>query len=168
MPRNLEYKAKVRELKSLEGIFIDHGGVFVEMLYQTDTYFCVHKGRLKVREVTGKNPELIFYERNETSADGMQSIYEIVRLSDLLIKDFLIEALGIKVVVEKERRLLKIKNARIHLDLVKDLGEFLEFEVVSEGDDVGDAELLERLKKLAKPYVLEEKNLSYSDLVSPY
>lgn len=165
--KNLEFKAKVRELTPLEKLFKDNGAVFVESLKQTDTYFKVSNGRLKLREARGtyKKPELIFYERDETSTAGMQSFYDVLPLADLSIKNFLAKSLGVKVVVEKERRLLKLKNARIHLDSVSGLGQFLEFEVVSEGDDEGDALLLERLKKMAAPFVEKEINVSYSDMV---
>ena len=165
MPKNLEFKAKVRELTPLEKLFKDNGAVFVESLKQTDTYFKVSNGRLKLREARGKKPELIFYERDETSTAGMRSFYDVLPLADLSIKNFLAKSLGVKVVVEKERRLLKLKNARIHLDSVSGLGQFLEFEVVSDGDDEGDALLLERLKKMAAPFVEKEINVSYSDLV---
>ena len=163
--KNLEFKGKVKEPASLEKAFKDNGAAFVESLKQTDTYFAVSKGRLKLREARDKKPELIFYERDETSAAGMESLYSVLPLPDLSMKDVLVKALGVKVVVEKERRLLKLKNARIHLDEVKNLGSFLEFEVVSDGDDIGNAFLLNELKKLAAPYVEEEINLSYSDLM---
>lgn len=163
--RNLEFKARVKDMASLETLFEDHGAVFVEAMAQTDTYFCVQKGRLKLREILGKQSELIFYERNEAASSGMESEYEIFGATEASLKNFLVKSLGVKVVVEKNRRLLKLKNARIHLDQVKNLGRFLEFEVVSEGDDLGDADLLDRLKKMAKPSVIEEVNRSYSDLM---
>jgi adenylate cyclase, class 2 len=163
--RNLEFKAKVKDLLSLERGFNEHGAVFIEDLEQTDTYFRVSNGRLKLREVVGKKSELIFYVREETSATSMQSNYDVIPLSDSSLKGILTKSLGVKVVVEKERRLLKLKNARIHLDRVRGLGNFLEFEVVSEGDDDGDSKWLNKLKKLAAPLVLEEINRSYSDLM---
>lgn len=164
MPRNLEYKAKVRELDSLEKVFGKNGAHFVEVLKQTDTYFRVSNGRLKVRETVGKTVELIFYERDETSTAEMESLYEVVPIRDLALKEVLTKALGVKVVVEKERRLLKLKNARIHLDDVRNLGRFLEFEVITEGNDREDVELLDNFKKIAAPFVEKEINLSYSDL----
>jgi len=70
MPRNLEYKARVGELKSLEEVFVDHGATLADILDQVDTYFCVRKGRLKLREARGKKrevnsrkQELIFFTR---------------------------------------------------------------------------------------------------------
>ncbi len=148
----------------LEEIFTKHGADFVEDLKQSDTYFFVQRGRLKLRENDNGNLELIFYERDESSPAGMLSNYEIFRHPDLQLKELLIKALGVKTIVEKERRLLKFENARIHLDSVKSLGDFLEFEIVSEGDNPHDAILLDILKRLASPFVLSEVNQSYSDL----
>ncbi len=182
MRRNLEFKARVKDPSSLERLFSrstiykilyagcrkaakQNGAVFGEVLIQTDTYFCVQNGRLKLRETVGQKPELIYYERDESSTASMQSNYTVLQLSEPSLKDLLAKSLGVKAIVEKERRLLKLKNARIHLDQVKGLGQFLEFEVVSEGDDTGDAKLLEKLKGLAGPFVAEEINSSYSDLM---
>jgi predicted adenylyl cyclase CyaB len=165
VPRNLEFKAKARDLAALRQVFAKDGAVFVEDLLQVDTYYRVSNGRLKLRETVGHQAELIFYNREEGSASRMQSNYEVLRLADASVKGFLAQAIGVKVVVEKQRRLMKLGNARIHLDQVKDLGEFIEFEVVSESDDKRDAELLEKLKKLSEFSVLEEVNCSYSDLL---
>ncbi len=165
MWKNLEFKAKIKDFCPLEKTFEGRGAVFVEDLKQVDTYFCVSNGRLKFREISGKSSELIFYERDENSPSGMQSNYDILSLADASLKSVLVRSLGIKVIVEKKRRLLKLKNARVHLDEVKYLGQFLEFEVVSEGDETGDADLLESLKRLAEPFVIQEINCSYSDLM---
>lgn len=165
MPRNLEFKAKVAGMDSLEEAFKQNGALFTETLEQTDTYFVVSTGRLKLREAKGRESELIFYERDESSPSEMRSLYSVVPLSDSSIKGVLVKALSIKIVVVKERRLLKLKNARIHLDEVKGLGSFLEFEVVSEGDDAGDEALLEKLKGIAEPFVETVINVSYSDLM---
>jgi adenylate cyclase class 2 len=94
----------------------------------------------------------------------MESRYEIFPVTDPSLKDLLAKALGVKTIVEKVRRLLKLKNARIHLDEVKGLGSFLEFEVVSGGDDRADTALLETLKTYAAPFVVKEIKESYSDL----
>ena len=155
----------MKDLSSLENLFKENGAIVIEDLEQTDTYFCVQKGRLKLRETADKKSELIFYERDEESSASMQSIYDVLPLTDLSLKNFLVKSLGIKTVVEKDRRLLKLENARIHLDRAKSLGQFLEFEVVAEGNDTGDAELLDKLKRLAQTFIVEEINVSYSDLV---
>lgn len=171
MPKNLEFKAQVRELNPLEEVFKAKGAAFTGVLKQCDTYFNVHSGRLKLRETGGRRTELIFYERNETSSSEMESRYMVHPVRDASLKSFLSESLGVKTVVLKDRRLLMLKNARIHLDEVKGLGSFLEFEVVSaesataHGDDESDAALLGMLKEYAAPFVVREINESYSDMM---
>ena len=167
--RNLEFKAEVREQAELQRAFLENGARYVTTLNQRDTYFNVIEGRLKLRETEGKKPELIFYRRDESSSSGMESNYSIFLVEDLSLKEFLIGSLGVKVVVEKKRLLLMLRNARIHLDEVVGLGRFLEFEVVSaeatEASRKADAALLDRLKGYAGPFVVREINESYSDLM---
>ena len=167
--RNLEFKAEVREQEELQRAFIENGARYVATLNQRDTYFNVVEGRLKLRETEEKKPELIFYRRNESSSSGMESNYSIFPVEDLSLKEFLSGSLGVKVVVEKKRLLLMLRNARLHLDEVVGLGRFLEFEVVSaEATEAGrkaDAALLDRLKGYAGPFVVREINESYCDLM---
>lgn len=148
---------------------MENGARFVATLDQRDTYFNVPAGRLKLRETAGKKTELIFYRRNESSSAGMESNYDILQVEDSSLREFLGGSLGIRVVVEKKRLLLMLRNARIHLDEVVGLGKFLEFEVVSSDDTEvagkNDAALLERLKGYASPFVVREINESYSDLL---
>lgn len=171
MPKNLEFKAQVGELDRPEKLFREKGAAFQGTLRQRDTYFNVASGRLKLRETEGRDAELIFYERDEGVPAVMESRYSIIQVPDISLKEFLAKALGIRTVVEKERRLLLLKNARIHLDDVKGLGTFIEFEVVSGSDTSGtadgeaDAALLEKLKGYAEAFVRKEINESYSDLM---
>lgn len=167
--KNLEFKAEVREPEALRKVFEENGAEFAGILDQRDTYFNVGTGRLKLRETEGKWPELIFYERDEISSSQMESRYSILPVQETDIGKFLSEALGVKTVVEKKRRLMTLKNARVHLDEVKGLGSFIEFEVVSaESGTAGekeDAALLARLRSIAARFVVREINESYSDLM---
>jgi adenylate cyclase class IV len=49
----------------------------------------------------------------------------------LALVDALADSLGVRVVVEKARRLLLWRNVRIHLDRVAELGDFVEIEAVA-------------------------------------
>jgi uncharacterized protein (TIGR00290 family) len=132
MPRrNIELKARdpdpARSLQaSLEMGASDEG-----WLHQTDTYFRVAHGRLKLRE-EGAVAHLISYERsNDTVA--RESRYRLVPVSDPAgLKDALADALGVLVVVEKSRHLLLWQGVRIHLDEVRGLGSFIEIEAVAD------------------------------------
>ncbi len=169
---NLEFKARVADHDALASAFSRHGAMPAGMLRQTDTYFSVARGRLKIREVVNGRTELIFYDRDESLTNHMESHYRLVDVNDPGLKIVLEAAMGIKIVVKKKRRLYLWKNARIHLDEVETLGKFLEFEVVSEPDLQNevrnfeeDSKTLEALKEIAAPFVEQEIACSYSDLM---
>ncbi len=165
MPVNLELKAKItspsRTIQTLRKI----GGP-AEILVQTDTYFRVESGRLKLRESGDGRSELIFYRRNEKKGRRW-SDYSILNVSDTKkVRVFLEEIFGVDVVVRKTRHVYLYKRqARVHLDRVKGLGLFIEFEVVRKRD-TKKAILLYR--KLIDIFGIERKNVircSYADLI---
>jgi len=136
MPRrNIELKARDPDpARSLQAS-LQMGASDEGLLHQTDTYFRVPHGRLKLRE-EDTTSHLISYERSD-DAVARESRYRLVPVSDPAgLKDALSDALGVLVVVEKSRRLLLWQGARIHLDEVRGLGSFIEIEAVA--DPVSD------------------------------
>src|SRR5437879_4211110 len=63
MARNIEVKARISELTTVRAKVASLASVPVEVLEQTDTFFVVPNGRLKVREFRDGSGELISYER---------------------------------------------------------------------------------------------------------
>ena len=128
--RNVEIKARdpdpPRTLEAALSLGEDHG-----LLVQRDTYFHAVKGRLKLREIDGSSAELIAYDRADLSGPKV-SVYRrvpvLVRGASI---DALGDALGVRTVVEKHRRLIVWRNVRIHLDEVARLGRFVELEAVA-------------------------------------
>jgi adenylate cyclase class IV len=96
----------------------------------------VRHGRLKLREIVGVRAELIQYERSN-EARSRKSEYRLTPISHPEeLKASLAAALGLRGQVEKHRHVLLWHNVRIHLDKVKSLGTFIEFEaVMSSGED---------------------------------
>jgi adenylate cyclase class 2 len=136
------------------------------MLAQRDTYFEVPRGRLKLREESGAVAQLIAYERPHL-ARSKESRYRLVDVPDPdELREALTAALGVTVVVSKERRLFTFQGVRIHLDRVDGLGDFIEFEGVAEdGDDPGRFAAL--LDELRASFGIGDRDLvpeSYSDL----
>lgn len=129
--RNIEFKARDPEPRRSLAVCssvaaVDHG-----VLHQTDTYFSVATGRLKLRE-EDRSSSLIYYERPDQAA-ARESQYRILRVSEPKeMKAVLSAALGIRVIVEKTRRLFLLDNIRIHLDTVTELGTFIEVEAVAD------------------------------------
>ena len=96
---------------------------------QVDTYFNVHTGRLKLREVDGEpTSQLVYYDR-EDIPDLKESDIIILETDDPeSLKAILRRALGIMVIVTKQREIYHHHGTQIHLDRVEDLGTFIEFE----------------------------------------
>ncbi len=165
MPRNFEIKAKVEDVSVSEKIAIEIGARFNADFVQVDTYFDIPDARLKMREFGDDRAELIFYQRIETS-ERRWSDYEVVQVCEPeKLKNLLAKIFGIKVVVEKRRKVYLYENARIHFDKVNGLGDFIEFEVIFNGDEKQAEELMEFL--IGK-FGLKQENfikVSYSDLL---
>jgi predicted adenylyl cyclase CyaB len=136
------------------------------VLRQRDTYFQTARGRLKLREQEGATPHLIAYERPDRT-DSRESRYRIIEVEQAdVLKDALADALGVKVVVAKERRLFLWNGVRIHLDQVDGLGSFIEFEAIASTDsDLSQEEA--QVKALRQAFGASDDDLigaSYSDL----
>jgi predicted adenylyl cyclase CyaB len=167
--QNLELKARLLNLDSaIESAYklnVEYHGI----LYQTDTYFQCEHGRLKLREIRQDGhidqAELIFYSRPETLQNRV-SRYTIASISHPNeLKAILTHSNGLRGVVEKARTLYLWRNSRIHLDNVPNLGSFLEFEVVSDGDTTDDQA---RMDTLIQAFNIDPSGsilASYSDLM---
>ena len=165
--RNVELKATdpdpVRSLEVCRTLGAEDGGI----LRQRDTYFRVPTGRLKLREEEPGGATLVQYDRVD-AAEARESRYRLVPISDPVETRAALEAaLGTLAVVEKERHLLLWQNVRIHLDKVKDLGNFLELEGVATADsDLADE--LDRVTRLTEALAIQPERIlrnSYSDQV---
>ena len=140
MARNVEIKARVADPEATRRRIAAVADGPPETLDQLDTFFRVAAGRLKLREIAGGRAELIFYQRADTP-DPVESRYERVTVTDApALRGLLAAALGVRGEVAKRRLLYHAGGTRIHLDEVRDLGWFLELEVVlRDGDPVGAA-----------------------------
>jgi len=165
--RNIELKAQCRDLKSARDLALGIGARDAGVLVQTDTYFHVANGRLKLREIESHHAELIWYDRPNHS-DSRASNYHLVPIPDpALLKISLAAAVGVRGQVKKCRQLLLWRNVRIHLDDVEQLGTFIEFEAVL-SDVETEAEGHERLRELSERLGIEDADriaVSYSDLL---
>ena len=128
--RNVEIKARdpdpPRTLEAALALGEDHG-----VLVQRDTYFHAVKGRLKLREGPGLAAELISYDRADLAGPKVSVYRRVPVLDPGGLAQSLGDALGVRVVVEKRRRLVVWRNVRIHLDEVAELGRFVELEAVA-------------------------------------
>ncbi len=167
MPVTYEFKAKTKRLPDLEALLLKHQPLFKGLDFQTDTYFKVPFGRLKLREGNIEQA-LIHYFRGDTVGAKISRVLLYEHEPNDNLKEILTTSLGIKTVVAKKRKIYFIDNVKFHFDEVKDLGTFVEVEAI-ETDEVKD---LEKLKDqclfYARLFGIEEEDyvaLSYSDLL---
>ena len=164
---NFEFKARTTDLDGLEKKLLQLKPLFIGEDHQTDTYFNVPSGRLKLREGNIEN-SLIYYERQNT-ADAKQSDVLLYKHSpDKTLKDILIRTHGIKVIVEKRRKIYFIDTVKFHFDTIQGLGTFIEVEAIDATGNIGIDLLKEQCNKYAKYFEIKDSDyiaVSYSDLL---
>jgi homotetrameric cytidine deaminase len=164
--RNVELKASDPDPARTLELALKLGASDEGEISQRDTYFGGSRARVKLREQTPGEDELIAYRRPDGD-DAKVSDYLRVEVTDAAaLKEALDAAYGTKVVVAKKRRLLLWENVRIHLDEVEGLGAYMELEGLVDGDDDGPAR--ERVERLRRELEIDDANLvaaGYSDLL---
>lgn len=145
MPRNVEIKARVRDLGTVRRRAEALADAPAVVLEQEDTFFTTPEGRLKLRVFPDGEGELIAYRRPDVTGPKTSEyfIYRTPRSRELAA--VLEKALGMRGVVRKRRLLYLVGPTRIHLDDVEGLGVFLELEVVlAEGQAEAEGEAIAR------------------------
>ena len=165
---NIEIKAKCFHPEKVEAFLLASGARFAGLDHQKDTYFQVPSGRLKLRQGNIEN-SLIFYNRPD-QAGPKQSDFLLSPVVDGPAQEKLLEkALGIKVVVEKNRKIFFIGNIKFHIDDVPGLGSFVEIEAGNMSDPSLTVEQLrEQCVYYLNAFGVAEEDLiqhSYSDML---
>ena len=164
---NVEIKARCNDASFIRNYLLTNGADYKGTDEQTDTYFNVLNGRLKLREGYIEN-NLIFYERTN-QAGPKNSHFQLVKIEDAMgLKEALTKSNGVKVVVKKKREIYFIKNVKFHIDEVPGLGSFTEIEAGNKTADLSQGELQAQCEFYLKAFGIEEKDLievSYSDML---
>lgn len=164
---NVEIKARTSNTAAIRKFLLDQSADFVGTDFQTDTYFEVPNGRLKLREGNIEN-NLIFYHR-ENTAGPRPSTFTMYPVNDPgLLKQLLTASLGIKVVVIKEREIYYIGNVKFHLDTLRSLGNFVEIEAGNKIRPLSLDILHEQCKYYKEAFGIADSDLvhiSYSDML---
>lgn len=165
--QNFEFKAKVDDIEVYEQKLRSLKPRFKGIDHQIDTYFNVPHGRLKLRMGNIENA-LINYDREDTANSKSAQIILYEHEADEALKEILVKQLGVKVVVEKKRKIYFIENVKFHFDLVDQLGDFIEVEAT----DSRGAFTLKELKEQCDYYFdffglanSSKVATSYSDLM---
>jgi predicted adenylyl cyclase CyaB len=144
MARNIEIKAQVPELEGIRMTARRLASSPGEVVEQTETFFVVPQGRLKVREFSDGTGELISYHRPNQAAPK-ESVYTRYPCQNAkALSETLRKVLPVRGAVMKRREVYLVGGTRIHLDRVHNLGFFVELEVV-----VSDGEAVEHGERVA-------------------
>lgn len=164
---NIEFKATTNKPGELEILLQQYNPLFIGEDHQVDTYFNVPSGRLKLREGNIENA-LIHYERANTASSKSSQVLLYQHQPGSALKEILINSLGIKVVVDKTRRIYFIDNVKFHFDTVKDLGTFIEVEAIDKDGTIGKEMLQKQCDQYAVLFNITDQDfvaVSYSDLI---
>lgn len=164
---NIEIKAKCPNIENARQIADKIKTDYIGVLHQVDTYYQTKKGRLKLREINGKEAQLIPYYKEQIEGKH-KSEYAVLTVSDAQsLKKILDKTLGEIFVVDKNREVFLVDNVRIHLDEVKKLGGFIEFEAVyTENSDADKERELFKVEDLKAQFGIRASDLldkSYID-----
>lgn len=141
MARNVEIKARVRDVHAIRERIERLSETPGATLAQEDTFFLLPEARVKLRVFPDGRGELIAYKRLDRAGPTESRYFVLPTDNPAGLKSFLSDALGIRGVVRKKRLLYSVGQTRIHLDEVEGLGTFVELEVVlGDGQPVEDGE----------------------------
>jgi predicted adenylyl cyclase CyaB len=164
---NIEIKAKCKDYSQIRNILHTLNADFKGVDYQTDTYFRVNNGRLKLREGNIEN-HLIFYQRENSSGLKQSDVILFKTEPSSSLKEILKQSLGVLVEVKKQREIYFIENVKFHLDYVESLGHFVEIEAIDLDGSIGKEKLHQQCQHYVDLFKLSTKDfisVSYSDML---
>lgn len=164
---NVEIKAKCKDPSFIRNYLLSRQAEFKGTDEQTDTYFKVLHGRLKLREGNIEN-NLIYYER-EDKAGPKNSHFHLIKIAEAnILKEVLAKSIGIRTIVEKKREIYYINNIKFHIDMVAGLGSFVEIEAGNIMANLSQEELRKQCEFYLKEFKISKEDLidaSYSDML---
>ena len=164
---NIEIKARTANADFIRHYLLNHGADFKGIDEQTDTYFNVSNGRLKLRE--GNIEKNLIYYNRPNQEGPKQSDFQLFPADDSnSLRHILSAALGIKVTVKKKREIYFIDNIKFHIDSLEGLGNFVEIEASNKNYEIEVAKLHEQCNYYMNEFGIEKSDLincSYSDML---
>jgi predicted adenylyl cyclase CyaB len=149
MSRNIEIKARIENVDALAtriAAIADGGPIEIR---QDDTFFACERGRVKLREFSPTQGELIFYQRKNRK-EPKESFYIISPMPEpSSLREALTLAYGQTGRVRKNRTVYLVGRTRVHLDTVEGLGDFVELEVVLSEEEHAQAGIEEARRLMA-------------------
>ena len=167
----LEMKFKCNNLESIKEKLIANLFVLDKIKHQIDTYFIVNETQedgtrdyLRVREDKKKNfisldyhKVLSLLETDEVEVD-IKDKEKIIKILKLLGKNIQCE-------VDKQREQYKKGDVTVTLDIIKNLGSFVEIEINGELNPENEQSLIDTMKLLGLKEEQRIKKQGYPDLL---
>lgn len=138
MATNIEWKARARDFDRQQDLARRLSGDGAAVLHQRDTFFAVPSGRLKLRQLSEHEGDLIFYHRSDVAGAKASHFHAGKTRNPALVREVFANRLGVLGDVIKTRWLYLAGQSRLHFDLVQGLGHFIEVEVVLREDQSHD------------------------------
>lgn len=164
---NIEFKAKTNDIKALEEKLLSLNPQFIGEDHQKDTYYNVNTGRLKLREGNIENA-LIWYQREDVSGAKQSDILLYKHAPDEALKNILIKLHGVKIIIDKIRKIYFVENVKFHFDRVEGLGTFVEVEAIDSTGEIGIEKLKEQCNFYINFFEIKTEDFmkkSYSDMM---
>ena len=162
-----EFKAKVENNDVAENKLLTLTPLFKGEDRQVDTYFNVSNGRLKIREGNLESA-LIWYNRPNDAGSKISEVLLYKPQPDSGLKEMLTKANGVKVVVDKRRKIYFVENVKFHFDQVEGLGDFMEVEAIDETGELGIEKIQRQCDYYASFFGIQSSQFmssSYSDML---
>ena len=162
--QSIEFKAELREVEVARRQCDVLGFKRIGALQQTDRYFKLPDGRLKQRTAPGEPTEWLFYHRPNRVSPKMSTF--TILSDEQARRRWGAHSLRHWLTVEKRRELWMREAARVHIDEVTDLGNYIEFEVlVSPKHDVRECHrIIHELRERFGAVLGEPIAVAYCDL----
>ena len=166
---NREIKAYCPDFKPVRSVLRGLEAAFIEVKHQTDFFYHLPPDvnvagtrRLKLRVEEGKTEVIYYCERQENGARASQ--FQVWEITDAPVKEILDGALGVRVIVHKQRELWRKYNVVFNLDTVEDVGQI--FEVEAQARDNWDPDQqVQEYRRLFGPHLGQDIVGSNEDLV---
>lgn len=163
----VEIKAHTTQASQIRAFLKANAADFKGVDHQTDTYFKVNQGRLKLREGNIEN-HLIQYNRPNQAEAKTSEVLLYKSNPESNLKSILINSLGVLVVVKKKREIYFIDNVKFHIDEVEQLGHFVEIEAIGIKGENNESDLRQQCLSYQQALGIQSEDLveiSYSDML---
>lgn len=169
LPHDLtvEIKARCVDIDRARTIIQGLGAELLGREEQTDAFYNVPSGRLKLR-VSEAERLLIGYDRPDT-AGPKRCLVDLHPVDDPdSLHAVLAARLGVRTVVRKVRERWLLGNAKFHLDRVDGLGKFVEIEILGNRGQDSEDSLRTKCEKYMAELGIESDDLvedAYADML---